>query len=127
MSMKNAMNSTLMKSNQVRSIKIKKTIISLVVFASTFVLGAVPNAQARQCSNASLKGAYGFLDAHTVLPTGTPFTTLGRWKFDGKGNFTNTATFNDNGTVTHGSDSGSYTVNEDCTGTISILGGAGPV
>jgi hypothetical protein len=41
----------------------KKTIISAVVFASMFVVGAVPNAQARQCSNASLEGAYGFLDA----------------------------------------------------------------
>jgi hypothetical protein len=40
----------------------KKTIISAVVFASMFVVGA-PNAQARQarqCSNASLEGAYGF-------------------------------------------------------------------
>jgi hypothetical protein len=28
-----------------------------------FVVGAVPNAQARQCSNASLEGAYGFFSA----------------------------------------------------------------
>src|SRR3954453_12613799 len=48
-------------------------------------------------------------------------------KFDGKGNFTNTLTLNDNGTVTHASDSGSYTVNDDCTGAISIMGGAGTV
>jgi len=125
--MKEATNSSSTKSNQARRINIKKTIISFVVFAGMFVLGAAPNAQARQCSNASLKGAYGFLDAHVVLPAGTPFTAIGRWKFDGKGNFTNTLTINDNGTVTHASDSGSYTVNEDCTGAISILGGAGTV
>ena len=105
----------------------KKTIISLVVFASMFLVGAVPNAQAGQCSNASLKGAYGFLDSHTVVPARTPFTALGRWNFDGKGNFTNTVTFNDNGTVTHGNDSGPYTVNADCTGKIFILGGTGTV
>jgi hypothetical protein len=105
----------------------KKTIISLVVLASMFVVGAVPNAQAGQCSNASLNGAYGFFDDHIVVPAGTPFTALGRWNFDGKGNFTNTATFNDNGTVTHGNDSGSYTVNADCTGKIFILGGTGTV
>ena len=103
----------------------KKTIISLVVYASMFVVGAVPNAQAGECSNASLKGAYGFLDAHTRVPTGTPFVALGRWNFDGKGNFTNTLTFNDNGTVTHAEDFGPYTVNADCTGTIFILGGTG--
>ena len=103
----------------------KKTIISLVVFASMFVVGAVPNAKAHQCSNASLRGGYGFLDSHTVVPAGTPFAALGRWNFDGKGNFTNTLTINDNGTVTHVSDSGSYTVNADCTGQIFILGGTG--
>ena len=112
-------------SNKVRTIITKKTIISLVVFAGTFVAGAVPNAQAGQCSNASLKGGYGFLDVHTVVPAKTPFTALGRWNFDGKGNFTSTLTFNDNGTVTHANDSGHYTVNADCTGIIFILGGTG--
>ncbi|MFL6449063.1 MAG: hypothetical protein ACJ746_15465 [Bryobacteraceae bacterium] len=125
--MKEATNSTSPKSNQAPNINRKKTIISLIVFAGTFALGAAPHPQARQCSNASLKGAYGFLDAHVLLPAGTPFTAIGRWKFDGKGNFTNTLTLNDNGTVTHASDSGSYTVNDDCTGAISIMGGQGTV
>jgi hypothetical protein len=113
------------ESNQAARMVTKKTIISLVALAGMFVVGAVPNAQAQQCSNASLKGAYGFLDAHIVVPAGTPFTALGRWNFDGKGNFTNTLTFNDNGTVTHANDSGSYHVNADCTGEIGILGGTG--
>src|ERR1700730_2343302 len=78
------------KNNQARRTIMKKTIISAVVFASMFVVGAAPNAQARQCSNASLEGAYGFLDVHTLVPAGTPFVGLGRWNFDGKGNFTNT-------------------------------------
>jgi hypothetical protein len=106
---------------------VTKTIISFVVSASMFVVGAVPNAQAGQCSNASLKGAYGFLDGHTLVPAGTPFSALGRWNFDGKGNFTITLTFNDNGTVTHADDFGPYTVNADCTGKIFILGGTGTI
>ena len=108
----------------------KRTIISLVVFASMFVVGAVPKLQGGKnegCSNASLKGAYGFLDVHTVVPAGTPLTILGRWNFDGKGNFTNTATFDDNGTVTHINDFGPYTVNADCTGQIGILEGTGTI
>ena len=96
----------------------KMTIISLVVFASMFVVGAVPNAQARQCSNASLKSAYGFLDSHTVVPAGTPRVGLARETYDGKGNWTNKITLNNNGTVIPINDSGSYTVNADCTGTI---------
>src|SRR4030081_1505361 len=106
----------------------KWTIIALVVFASTFVVGAVPQLQAeknKDCSNASLQGGYGFLHGQTVVPAGTPFAALGRWNFDGKGNFTNTLTFNDNGTVTHANDSAHYTVNADCTGKIFILGGTG--
>ena len=53
------------------------------------------------------------------------FRSLGRRSFDGKGNFTNTLTFNNTGTVTRSADSGSYTVNADCTGKIFILGGTG--
>jgi hypothetical protein len=105
----------------------KKAIMWLVASSTVLVLGAVPNAQAGECSNASLKGAYGFLDGHTLVPAGTPFVALGRWSFDGKGNFTNTLTFNDNGTVTHADDFGPYTVNADCTGTIFIIGGTGSV
>ena len=81
----------------------------------------------RRCSNASLKGAYGFLDGHILVPAGTPFAGLGRWNFDGKGNFTSTLTINDNGTVTHLNDFGPYTVSADCTGKIGILGGTGTV
>jgi hypothetical protein len=125
--MNKALKSISNQSNQARRIIMKRTIISLVVFASMFVVGAVPNAKAQQCSNASLRGAYGFLDSHTVVPAGTPFAALGRWNFDGKGNFTITLTINDNGTVTHVSDSGPYTVNADCTGQIFILGGTGTV
>jgi hypothetical protein len=125
--MKKALKSISIKSNQVRSIIMKKTIISLVVFASMFVVGAVPNAQARQCSNATLKGAYGFLNTYTAVPAGPPSGHLGRWAFDGKGNFTNTLTINDNGTVIHVKDSGPYTVNADCTGKIFILGGTGTI
>ena len=105
----------------------KKAIMWLVASSTVFVLGAVPDAQAGECSNASLKGAYGFLDGHTLVPAGTPFVALGRWSFDGKGNFTNTLTFNDNGTVTHADDFGPYTVNADCTGTSFIRGGTGSV
>src|SRR6267142_1073988 len=106
----------------------KWAIIPLVVFASVFVVAAVPKLQAEKnthCSNASLQGGYGFLNTQTVVPAGTPFAALGRWNFDGKGKFTNTATFNDNGKVTHINDFGPYTVNADCTGKIFIIGGTG--
>src|SRR5205085_7188565 len=47
--------------------------------------------------------------------------------FDDKGNFTNAVTLNDNGTVTHLNDFGTYAVSADCTGKIRILGGTGTI
>jgi hypothetical protein len=106
------------KCHQVRRIVMKLPDISLVLLASTLVVGAVPNAQAEQCSNASLKGSYGFYSTGTVVPAGTPRVVLGRETYDGKGNFTNTVMVNSNGTVTQLNDFGTYTVNADCTGTL---------
>ena len=96
----------------------KGTTISLFVFGSMFFGGAVPKAQALQCSNASLKGAYGFQISSTVLPAGTPRGVLDRINFDGNGHFADAVTFNDKGTITHRHDTGAYSVNADCTGTI---------
>jgi len=116
--MKKALKSVSMNSNEVRRILMKRTIVSLVLLTSTFLVGAVPNAQAQQCSNASLKGSYGFYSPGTVIPSGTPRAALGRETYDGKGNWTATVTINSNGTVIHVNDFGTYTVNADCTGTI---------
>ena len=96
----------------------KKMIVLSVVFAGMMLVGAVPTAHARVCSNAILEGAYGFSVGSIVLPAGTPRAILGRLVFDGKGSFTNTLTFNDNGTILHLTDVGTYVVDADCTGKI---------
>jgi hypothetical protein len=96
---------------------------SLVAIASVLFLGALPKAQAAGCSTETLRGAYGFFVHATILPAGTPRSILGSFSFDGQGNFTNTLTMNDNGAVIHAMDSGTYTVDADCTGKISTNGG----
>ncbi len=98
----------------------KRTVISLVVFASLFVLGVVPNAQARhdhECSNASLKGKYTWITDGTNVPSGTPVRSVGFATFDGEGNLSVTNTDNNNGTITDPNHfEATYTVNQDCTG-----------
>ncbi len=106
-----------MKSNHITSL------VSPIVVAGMFFAGAVAHAQSRTCSNAMLQGAYGSTVGMIVVPAGTPRAVLLRFSFDGKGNFTNNLTMNDNGTVIHTSDFGTYTVNPDCTGTIYTNGG----
>ena len=101
----------------------KRTAISLFIFAGVIV-GAAPYAQARQCSNATLKGAYGFQGFATILPAGTPRAIIGRFLLDGAGNWSATLTMNDNGTIRRITDSGTYNVNPDCTGTLTPPSGS---
>jgi hypothetical protein len=101
----------------------RRTAISLFIFASVIV-GAAPYAQARQCSNAILKGAYGFQGFATIVPAGTPRALIGRFILDGAGNWSATLTMNDNGTIRRITDAGTYIVNPDCTGTLTPASGS---
>jgi hypothetical protein len=100
----------------------KRTTISLFVFACMFAAQGILNAQPAACSNSTLQGGYGFFVHATILPAGTPRSIIGRLSFDGKGGFTNVLTFNDNGVVTQLTDSGTYTVSADSTGRIFTNG-----
>lgn len=111
----------------------KRTIAPLtlvIAFATVFVLGIVPRAQAaedRVCSNASLEGSFGFASTGTLLalppPLAGAFAEVGRQTFDGQGNTDGTATLSNNGNVARVTFDGTYVVNPDCTGsmTLSIL------
>jgi hypothetical protein len=98
-----------------------RSIVSLAVFAGTFVAAAAPKAPS--CTNALLQGGYGSTVGMMVLPAKTPRAVLLRFTFDGKGKFNNTLTINDDGVVTHATDFGTYVVNPDCTGTLFTNGG----
>jgi hypothetical protein len=100
----------------------QRMLVLPVVFAGMMLAGGVADAQGRVCSNAILEGAYGFSVGSIVLPAGTPRAILGRLVFDGNGSFTNTLTFNDNGTILHLTDVGTYLVAADCTGKIFTNG-----
>jgi hypothetical protein len=70
----------------------------VTVFATVFALGILPKAWAddhRGCSNASLKGSFGFTNAGTNLalppPLAGPISQIGRQTFDGRGNTDATA------------------------------------
>ena len=95
--------------------------ISSVGLAAMLALAVTQNsvfAKDQACSNASLKGSYGFYSPGFDVPARTPRLAVGRETFDGNGNYTNTITINNNGTLIHLNDFGTYTVNADCTGTI---------
>jgi hypothetical protein len=82
------------------------------------------------CSNATLKGEYAFaVTAYTPpgLPNGPPQVVAGIETFDGKGNFTQRDYIGDSLRTTgqadfspQGQETGTYTVNSDCTGSSVI-------
>ena len=112
-----------MTNKRIGQVLTNRTIVSALLFAGMFLSGVAAHAQGRTCSNSILQGGYGSSVGMIVHPAETPRAVLLRFSFDGKGNFTNSVTLNDNGTVIHSTDFGSYTVNPDCTGTIFTNGG----
>jgi len=107
---------------------ISPTTLAIVV-ATVFVLGIVPAAQAGdhdECSNATLRGSFGFTSTGTLLalppPLAGPFAEIGRQTFDGRGDNTEgTATLSTNGTIGHVTFDGTYVVNPDCTGSMTLF------
>jgi hypothetical protein len=95
--------------------------------AATLLAASVGGASARAAevySNASLKGAYGYLvTLHTADPTTTVFASIGIATFDGAGNVSVKNADVVLGVVTKTTFSGTYTVNANGSGAFSLSGG----
>ena len=102
----------------------KPTIVRTICFATLFLaLAAVASAKGhRACSNASLAGAWGYTETGTVVsPTGAvPAAAVGRYDFDSSGGFWGTQYSSAGGAVSTDTKQGTYTLNRDCTGTLTL-------
>jgi hypothetical protein len=98
------------------------------IFVTMLVMGTAPTARAdepRACSNASLKGSFGFTSQGALLagvppPIVGPFGEIGRQTFDGQGNTDGTATLSANGNIVRVTIQGTFVVNPDCTGSMML-------
>ena len=101
-----------------------------VVFAVVFALSVAPKAHAQACSNATLRGSFGYTSVGTLVslpdaPVG-PFAEVGRQTFDGNGKTHATATLSADGNIIQGltgegtTVDGTYLVNPDCTGSMTL-------
>lgn len=100
----------------------------VIVFATVSVLGIAPTAhsgESRRCSDASLQGNFGFTATGTLLalpaPFAGPFGEIGRQNFDGRGKTDGTATLSANGNIIRVTVEGTYQVNADCTGSMTLF------
>ena len=95
--------------------------------ATIIVLAGAAEAQIRpRCSAATLKGAWGYTEIGSVIapsPTGGTVTVMaaavGRYEFDRAGNFGEQDS-SANGAVGHDTKQGTYVINPDCTGTLTL-------
>jgi hypothetical protein len=94
---------------------------------TALALGIAPTAKAddKGCSNATLQGTFaftstGFITAPPVIAG--PFAEVGTQTFDGRGGTTVAATASQNGNIAQLTLTGTYTVNPDCTGTVTAQG-----
>ena len=108
----------------------KRAIMSAVFvisFVSLLVLGLVSRVQAHggECSNASIKGTYGFSCEGTIVggPLAGPIAVVGVFTADGNGHGSEVETFSLNGNIFQGVPfTVTYTVNADCTGSFVSTG-----
>jgi len=102
-------------------------------FLLTLVLAASSSstAHASACSNSTIRGTYAFtIHGAIFLPNGSTLVVDGIDKvtFDGNGNLTQLDAIAVNGNVAPGwaSNTGTYSVNPDCTGTFTVTNGNQP-
>ncbi len=89
-----------------------------------FGLSPAALADNKGCSNITVKGTYAFTGTGSfVLPAALagPFAEVGTQTFDGRGATTYAATLSQNGNIVPVTATGTYTVNADCTGTMTVL------
>ena len=94
--------------------------------AMVMALGIAPAVKAadKGCTNASLKGTFSHLGTGFITGVG-PLAGVGTDTFDGNGGITGTASLSINGTIASVTETGTYTVNPDCTGTYTVSSAGG--
>jgi hypothetical protein len=96
------------------------------MFYAQSVVAQEQSSKVKECSKATLQGSFGYTSTGTLLatyappPSAGPFAEVGRQTFDGKGNTDATATLSANGNISKATIEGTYTVNPDCTGSMTL-------
>jgi len=97
-------------------------VLATIMFATVPALKAADLDGLCPRQNATLRGTYMSHGTGTVVGVG-PVSAVGTITYDGQGSLINPFTISINGAVSRMTQTGSYTVNRDCTGTV-VQGGA---
>jgi hypothetical protein len=105
--------------------------IPLLMLALTLAASSAVTAQASVCNNSTIRGSYAYtIHGQVFIPNGpTLFIDgLAKTTFNGEGYLTELDAVAVNGNVAPGwvPNTGTYSVNPDCTGTITVTNGNQP-
>jgi len=108
-----------------------KSRISLLLVTFALAASSTLTAHAGACSNSTIQGTYAFtIHGQVFLPGGAILLIdgLAKTTFDGNGNLTQLDAVAVNGNLAPGwaSNTGTYSVNPDCTGTFTVTNGNQP-
>jgi hypothetical protein len=81
--------------------------------------GARPDFSIATCTSETLEGSYAITTTGSIVSLG-PVGLVGVIKFDGDGGVEQTTTVSLNGTIINRTSQGTYVVNPDCTGTVTL-------
>lgn len=122
-------------SRQIRTLAVSGVIYIGLLALSVFMTGShvglsrvvkAQEAKGFSCTNATLSGRYalrgdGFVPGGPPPAPMVPFGVVSLMSLDGSGSLSNDVTVSRNGAISRNVDPGTYTVNEDCTGTMTII------
>ena len=98
---------------------------TLILLGILFVLSSTVSAHPNECSNLTIKGSYAFTVHGQILTPGGPLLVDGIAKttFDGYGNLTQVDAVSVSGNLAEvwRPGTGAYTLNADCTGTMTVF------
>jgi hypothetical protein len=102
------------------------------LLALALVISSPLMSHASACSNSTIRGSYAYtIHGQVFIPNGPTLLIdgLARTTFDGEGNVTELDAIAANGNAAPGwvSNTGTYSVNPDCTGTITVTNGNQPL
>jgi hypothetical protein len=102
---------------------IRKTFTMAAVTALALALSSTAKADDKGCSNATLRGSYAQTGTGVITAPpdqAGPFANVGTLVFDGNGGLTGALVVSSNGSSSQATETGTYTVNSDCTGTYTV-------
>jgi len=101
-----------------------KTLAIAAISALALSIAPAANAADKGCSNATLQGTFVLKGTGSIISPATvagPFDDVNTIIFDANGSATGTGIVSQNGNIVPVTETGTYKVNSDCTGTYAVL------